>query len=266
MKKGILSLLALAAVSAAYPIFPNNRETGFGSVGRLTTLVNGRWETMGSAVAIGPNWLLCVAHTTGTHFEPSPGRRIPIIQRTTHTAPAGNADLAVLKLGSPVTTYSKIYTPSFTALRGQTVRLVGYGLTGVKTSVGWNITAASTGTKRWAQNVVDQLQTISVNIGSTANPNIKKSQYLLFDLDNPNGLTNGPLGGRAVGSEGGIADKDSGSPMFLYNAGEYKVVALNGLTGTLPNSGTDNPYAFGGVGFSVYLAPYRTWIRTVTGI
>lgn len=264
MKKGLMAAFLLGGVTAAFAVFPNNRETGFNSVGRLTSLVNGRWETMGTAVAISPTWLLCVAHTTGTHFEPSPGRRIPIIQRITHTASSGNADLAVLKLGSSVTSYSPIYAPTFTQIRGKTVRLVGYGLTGVRSSSGWNITAGTTGTKRYAQNVVDQLQTMTVNIGSTQNPNIKKSQYLIFDLDNPAGGTNGTTGGAAVGQEGGIADKDSGSPMFYYTGGMYQVVALNGLVGGTASN--ENPFAFGGLGYSVFLAPYRIWIRQKTGV
>lgn len=269
MRKGLLCAALSAFCVSAFAIFPNNVEPGFASVGSLVTQQSGRWNVMGSGVAIAPNWVLTVAHTTGTHFQVSPSRRIPIIQRITHASASGNADLALLKLSQPVTTVSKLLFANFTgsgALKGKTARLVGFGLTGVANSVGWQITPNTTGTRRWAQNVIDAQHNVSVNIGSSTNPIIKTSKCLVFDLDRPNSSSNGPLGGRAIANEGGIADKDSGSPMFVQDRGEWKVVAINALVGTLSNSGTTNPHAYGGVGYSVWLQPYAAWIRQVTGL
>ncbi|HRJ95093.1 MAG TPA: trypsin-like serine protease [Fimbriimonadaceae bacterium] len=269
MRKGLLCAALIALAASSFSIFPNNAEPGMRSVGSLVTLQSGRWTVMGSGVAIAPNWVLTVAHTTGTHFQISPSQRIPIVQRITHTSNSGNADLALLKLGQPVTTVSKVLFANFTgagALKGKTCRLVGFGLTGVSNSVGWQITPNTTGTRRWAQNVIDAQQNISVNIGSNTNPVIKNSKCLLFDLDRPNSSATGPLGSRAISGEGGIADKDSGSPMFVQDLGEWKVVAINALVGTLSNSGTTNPFAYGGVGYSVWLQPYAAWIRQITGL
>jgi hypothetical protein len=269
MRKGLLCLALAAIAASSFAIFPNKVETGFASVGSLVTQQNGRWTVMGSGVAIAPNWVLTVAHTTGTHFQISPSVRVPIVQRITHTSSSGNADLALLKLGQPVNIVSKVLFANFTgtgALKGRTCRLVGFGLTGVSNSVGWQITPNTAGTRRWAENVIDAQQNVSVNIGSSSNPVIKNSRCLLFDLDRPNSTTVGPLGGRAVTNEGGIADKDSGSGMFVLDAGEWKLVGINALVGTLPNSGTTNPFAYGGVAYSVWLQPYAAWIRQVSGI
>lgn len=269
MKKTLCTFVALAVgVSMAHAIFPDKRDSTIPSVVRLVVFQNGAWQNAGSGVAISSTWVLTASHTGGTHIETAPGRRIPIQQRIAHTVTSGNpADLALLKLGGSVASTSRIFYGAYTGtggLKNRTCRLVGYGLTGTSNSTGWRLIDNTWGVRRAAQNVIDDLRTVSVNVGSSTTPRIKTGQYLIFDLDRPGSSARGSLGGSAVTDEGGIAAMDSGGGMFVQQSGSWQLVAINAMTGTMP--GIPTAYHYGGIGFSVYLTPYRDWIARISGV
>jgi len=256
--KQLLSLVLAIAAVPAMAIFPDNPEPGFGAVGRLLLNQGGQWVVNGSAVAITPTHVLTVWHVNNsTHFESVTGQIIPVTSRYLHPV----ADLAILKLASPVAQTAPVYFGPLSTLLGQPCKLVGYGMTGIARTLGWEIQDGTQGVRRSANNVIDWFENVTLDFGGGR---FKTTDYLVCDIDNPNGLSNGSLGGPAVAGEGGIAAWDSGGPMLVFKDRMWRVAALHGFVDVLPGSGVQEPFHYGGLAYSGYLTPYKSWIQMVT--
>jgi hypothetical protein len=133
-------------------------------------------------------------------------------------------------------------------------------MTGTPHTLGWEIQDGTQGVRRSAVNVIDMQDTVELDFGGGR---IKNTQYLVFDIDNPNGSNSGSLGGPAIPGEGGIAAWDSGGPMYVFKDRMWRVVGIHGFVDVLPDSGVQDPFHYGGVGYSAYLTPYKWWIQTI---
>lgn len=251
-------LVLLASIFRfASAIFPDNPDTQFPAVGTLYVQSGLTFNVNGSAVAIAPNFVITAWHVNNsTHFEQVSGQKVPVAARYIHPF----ADIAILKLASPVPHTAPIYFGPLSTLLGQPCKLVGCGMTGIQRTLGWEIHDGTQGPRRAANNVIDSFENVELDFGGGR---IKTTYYLIFDIDNPVGLSSGPLGGPAVAGEGGIAGWDSGGPMFVFVDRMWRVVALHGFIDVIPGSGVQDPYHYGGAGYSAYLTPYKLWIQMV---
>lgn len=251
----LVPLLAIAAVCPA--IFPNNPESGFGAVGRLLINSGGTWITSGSAIAITPDTIITAWHTSGsTHFEAEPGQVIPITVKYPHPT----ADVALCRLATRVNKTAPIYFGPLSTLIGKECKLVGFGMTGNQRTLGWEILDGTQGVRRSANNIIDMAEFVTLVFGTGQ---VKSATYLVFDIDNPNGQSNGALGGPAIPNEGGIAGWDSGGGMFVYVDRMWRLVGIHGFIDVLPGSGVPTPYHYGGLGYSAYITPMKSWIQLI---
>lgn len=254
-----LSCLGLATLAAcSHAIFPNNPVSTFPAVGMCGDWNGTTFTQWGSGLAVAPGWILTARHVGGTHFFVN-GNYYPVLQKFYH-AGTSNADLALWKMASPVPIYMPIAYPTFAALQGQMGTLVGWGNTANQGTNSWAWQANTFGTKRLAVNAIDQyFPSVTVNFGSYT----RTSDYVQFDLDDPAGINpQNTMGGNAIPGEGGISDKDSGCPWFIFEDGQYKVVAVSSIIGFYTGSGVTSNYQYGAWGAGTFLTNYKSWIQS----
>ncbi len=162
--------------------------------------------------------------------------------------PALNDDLALLRLGSPIT--GSLSYPSMGSIlgNGEEVSLVGFGRSGFG-DLGYQ-TASSLANRRFGANVIDQLTPDDEGGGD-----LEVFRYD-FDDDATVGQVNGSLGNDV---ESMIGPGDSGGPALRQTGAGWELVGIN--TFTQGRGGR-----FGDTGGGVVLAPYKDWITTTTGI
>lgn len=264
----VASVLAFFyAWSFATAIYPDVAEPDFKFCGRIGDLSGSTFLNNGSGVAIAPYWVLSAAHVTGAWFE-TEGVRYEIATRHFHTSASGNADITLCRLVNPVPYVTPVLYRPYSGtggLQGRVCKLVGNGATANMTNAGYALIGNSSGPRRSAYNSIDDYWPgLSVNIGGGV---IKKSDYIVWDSDHPfydvADPRMNPIGAGPVNGEGSIIVKDSGSGVFVYEAGVWQLVAISGLVGRY-DSGSD-PYAWGGVGLAVILNNYQSWISSTMG-
>jgi len=231
-------LVGTGALTSAFSlaIIPDFGEdldfTGVGRVGNA------------SGVAVASNWVITARHVGGVTVNFGSGN-IDAIQRFDHPL----ADISLLKFaGNPFSTFYEM--DFFGSHLGQTATLVGFGETGTYGTTGINITGGG-GTRRKANNALDDLQNVSFGPGSL-------SRSYMYDLDDPNGGV-WTLGGAAVGNEGGLWGGDSGGGMFING----KLVAVNSFIFDAFGGGSSD---WGDGGGGVHLGSYTEWINTTMAV
>jgi hypothetical protein len=249
-----LITLAMLPVGKAEAVFGGHSTTDYKCVGMIGSYDGTSFLQSGCGVAIGRDWVLSVAHVDGNTYIQD-GRRFSIQQRYI----AGNdVDLALFKLTEPIKYKATLLLAPYKDLKGKVVQLVGYGNDAKKRSdgLGWQPIGGTAGKLRVANNVIDDLRA----------PNSLAQQALMYDLDPPKASSPNSLGGKAIRGEGGVAGHDSGGGWFITVDKQPRLVAISDSVSTAIGSDMPTPYCYGGLGYGIYLAPYRGWINRVTGL
>jgi hypothetical protein len=170
--------------------------------------------------------------------------------------PSVNDDLAVLTLSAPAPASVPTY-PLFTGdLRGQTLTLVGYGLTG--TSAGYAAGSASVNVAHVGQNVAGVVGNYApLGIAAQDDPGgPAANEVWVGDFDGPSGdvLGDGPSLGAGV--ETTLGPGDSGGPGFVDVGGQLQLASVNTFT-------TSDAPAFGSLLGGMNVAAYASWIQSV---
>lgn len=243
--------------SLAFGVFPNNPEAGYPAVGMCGDWNGSAFTQWGTGTAVAPTWVITARHVGGTHFFQN-GVYYAVQQKFYHP----QADLALWKMTAQIPSYAPVsYRPfsGASGLQGQTTRFVGFGVTAQQLQNSWNPIAGSFGVKRSAVNVIDfEWPAFFVNFGSYT----RTTDYILFDLDDPAGANpNNTYGGPAIPGEGGIAEKDSGSPWFVSEGGLDRIVAVSSVIGHYNGGGVTNPLQYGAWACGTHLFPYKSWMQ-----
>lgn len=170
-------------------------------------------------------------------------------------------DLAIITLSQAVSGAVPTYGLYGGSLASQTITLVGYG--GGGDGVNGVTSGPSASVKRMGQNKVDQ-QLVDDD-GGTFN------EVFLFDFDGPDSSTNffgSPKpANMTLGAsiEAQFAGGDSGSPVFVNDNGVWKIAGVANFNGGTSLS-SNNRVLFGSIGGGTIVAPYQTWIQTVTAV
>ncbi len=257
--------LALPADSPARRQDTLEAASPFSAVGALR-IDSAGFSYIGSATAIGPNWVLTAGHNLDLNDNgaPDPGISISfhlpgfgIYQaRNCYTYPGysgfGNPsiqrDLGLLYFETPLP--SGILFPSLSSHLsiGQEAALVGYGRSGYGNY--GHTTSASLTDRRIGNNVVDWFTPDDQGGGFPA--------LFRYDFDAPDttGSLSGSLGNNL---ESLIGPGDSGGPLLVDLGGSYAIAGVNTFVEGYGGR-------FGDIGGGVVLAPYLDWIVQMTGI
>lgn len=200
----------------------------------------------GSAVAVGPNYLLTAGHVGATV-----GQSNAVINGVTYTAvsvitpppdPGQTAppDLALIKVDKTLPGYNTLYKGSFSGgidnsfTGAQPLFLIGYGVTGTYNGTSYTMSSDGAGTERWGTNSVYWTPfrntfngTSSMIFGMTA-----------YDNDTPD--------------ESFFGSGDSGGGTFVKVNGQWQLAGINA-------------YAYGspgnyGASSSIEVPAYYDWI------
>jgi hypothetical protein len=238
----------MLAASLSLLVMPNHIETGFPAAGQFSGDLKS--PAGGNGVAIAPKWVLSAAHAGGGAYFVQGKTRTKIKRRIDHP----QADLCIYELATPLKQYSPVLLAEFKKLKGRELWLVGFGETGEQFDWGFDGRQRTGGTKRSVTNRIDEERLFD-------RYSRFKSQILVYDLDDPTGKSKGSLGSdKATQREGTIGAGDSGSPMFVMEAGKPRVVGINAyLLGNPLRS--DRGFAWGKQAGAVYVFAYRAWLE-----
>ena len=216
----------------------------------------------GHGVLIAPQWVLTVAHAVPTcevarrHVDITGERRevARVVVHPGYRPPpqalldnalaswdwtlfvawlAASDDIALLQLAQPVTDVAPVPLHQGDNEFARRVRLLGKGATGTGAS-GYDFTDPHRTTLREAENTVSSAH----------------GRWLCYVFDQ---------GAAALPREGSVGSGDSGGPVLIDDAGQWR---LTGLTAwTAPAGATrDRPGKYGQIGCSVRLGHYAGWI------
>lgn len=174
-----------------------------------------------------------------------------------------NDDIALVRLSTPaaagVPVYS-IFAGSLSETSGGAPRLngspvdvtlVAYGGYADGTSADVQ-TASNAAVKRVGANRLESLYDADAESPGTPPPaNVNEGYTFVFDA---------PGAANHLPGEAGYAGGDSGSPIFIDDQGEWRIVgvaAFNGGTEATP----DSPLRYGAMGGGMLIAPYAGWIQ-----
>lgn len=247
--------MAAVAGNAIVP-FLNTPDTQFPYVGNIRGA---------SGVVIAPHWVLSAKHVAnnGGFFNLDSGQYTPdywINADGTNGRPA--TDLTLLHFPGAFAGY---YQPYFGNPVGQTMTMVGYGVSGTLRPDGWgyNITANSNTMRRAGQNKISKLELIPDFVGDAV-------WMLWYDLDG-NGYDTWGDGGPVNGiQEAALGIGDSGGGMFILLNGQQRLVGIcafidDEVNPYAPANSPDPYYDFGDAGGGTALCMYADWIQSVIG-
>jgi hypothetical protein len=184
----------------------------------------------GTGCLIGDRWVLTARHFVEGKVDGTfvlEGATVPIVRFHTRE----DTDIAVAELGEPVENYPVVELHDAADEVGQAVYLVGYGLRGEFTG---DPTELAKGGRHAAMNTIDEVRDCGGRIGETLVIRYKGA------------------GEGALPLEGAVAPGDSGSPVFLEEKGELRLVGQT--YGVIPG---ENGFFFGRV------SRYLDWIKSV---
>jgi hypothetical protein len=186
---------------------------------------------------------------------------ITIFPGYTGTSPGADGvwhdDLAIIALSAPAVGTLPTYGLYGGALDDQTLTLVGYGGSG--DGVNGVTSGANASVKRTGQNQVDRLL--------TDDDGGLHDEIFVFDFDGPDSSTNvfGPNNpaNLTLGAtiEAQFAGGDSGSPVFVYDSGAWKIAGIGTFNGKTDKS-SDSNVLFGSIGGGTVVASYIPWIES----
>jgi secreted trypsin-like serine protease len=238
--------VALSPFGAAITIRDDTSDSAYTSLAANTLYQaagffdGGSWGGTLIADSFGQNvYVLTAAHLVNdnlivpgvTHFTVG-GNTYDVAAVT--TAPGYNSstqlnDLAIVRLATPVTNVTPVAYYTGSAELGQTITMMGYGLTGTGLT---GQQAGTDGTRRAANNVIDVLN--ASTLGS-----LPSTSYV-FDFDQPPSTpgTAFNIGSRTpLALEGTIASGDSGGGDFAVIGGTLYLVGVHSyITSTDGNS------------------------------
>jgi hypothetical protein len=235
------STLSRASVTRGSPL-NGSTSTDYPSVG-LFGDVSGFY---GSATAVHDgHWVLTARHCVTTNLSITGSLKAPSQLRfragsTTYVATevcaSFGADIAIVRLASPVPVYSDLWSVALGDEIGMTFTAVGYGGTDSNGDGAWG--PGGFGTKRMFQNKVDAIQT---------GPLLGQGTVLRYDFDKS--------AGDDVGDYEGLAGPgDSGGAVFLPWSDSFR------LAGIISSSGSPIQ---GATGSNVRIADYYTQIMAI---
>lgn len=252
---------ALPADSPANRLDALGAASPFNAIGSLSISADG-FSYIGSATAISPNWILTAGHNLDLNDvgSPTPGLSINFnlpgfgtyFASSFYTCPGfsgfGNPsiqrDLGLIHLATPLPDNLLFPTLSGHLQTGTQVTLAGFGRSGYG-SYGYTTFATLTD-RRSGQNTVDTLISDDQGGGFAA----------LFQY-----TFNAPNTGDSLGNnvETIIGPGDSGGPALVADGSGY---ALAGVNTYVEGYGGK----FGDIGGGIVLAPYVSWIDSITGL
>ncbi|NER29848.1 MAG: hypothetical protein F6J89_20070, partial [Symploca sp. SIO1C4] len=177
-------------------------------------------------------------------------------QYTGFANPSFNDDLAIIHLSQSLPPEVPIYVlDNQPPLVGETITIVGYGLTGDGID-GYLPGTASFTQKRVGQNSVDFLGL------DDEEPSSNIEELFGFDFDGEDPSTN-LLGGLTLGNaiETTFGPGDSGGPSFITRGESLSLFGINTFTS---NPIGIKPGSFGSSGGGIILSSYWDWINSVT--
>jgi len=166
-------------------------------------------------------------------------------------------DLAIITLSAPAVGTLPTYGLYGGALDNRTLTLVGYG--GGGDGVSGVTSGANASVKRTGQNRVDMV--LVDDDGGL------QDEVFVFDFDGPDSSTNvfgtNKPANLTLGAtiEAQFAGGDSGSPVFVYDNGAWKIAGIGTFNGKTDKS-SDSTVLFGSVGGGTVVASYIPWIES----
>lgn len=252
---------ALPADSPANRLDTLGAASPFNAIGSLSISADG-FSYIGSATAISPNWILTAGHNLDINDtgSPTPGLSVNFnlpgfgtySASSFYTCPGfsgfGNPsiqrDLGLIHLATPLPDNLLFPTLSGHLQTGTQVTLAGFGRSGYG-SYGYTTFATLTD-RRSGQNTIDALISDDQGGGFAA----------LFQY-----TFNAPNTGDSLGNniETIIGPGDSGGPALVSDGSGYAIAGVNTYVEGYGGR-------FGDVGGGIVLAPYVSWIDSITGI
>jgi hypothetical protein len=232
----------------------------YAAVGKLDTTF-GSSSYVGSGTLISSRWILTSASNVyNTTLSPSTASSVNFtVNGTTYTGASwvynsgwnGNnvsagADIALVRLSTPVSGVTPAVRYADTAEVGQTATMVGYGLTGTGLT---GAVAGTAGTKRAGQNVVDLPDSYFVSYSSN---------ILYTDFDNPHNAADSWLGtATPLDREYATASGDMGGGWFVGSGSNARLAAVTSFNSR--RDGTMNS-DYGDVSAAVRVYAFNSWI------
>ena len=249
-RKGLRSSILAAGLAflSAHAILPDRPTSAWPWVGKIG-LFSGSPNT--TAVAIGDHWILTAGHVTfgmgdaDAQFVLDSGPMYRSIRVFHHQTD----DISLVQIAETMPGW---YDPYWlTNQTGQTMEMVGYGVTGTLNGTTWSY-SGTYGTKRRGQNRVAFTQVL--NFGGSPPIN---GDFIICDFDG-NGIDTFGEGG-PLAEEATLAGGDSGGPSFIQDAGVWKVTGIHSWVGNV--TGGPQPPQYGSLFGDIRVSTYRTWLE-----
>lgn len=167
---------------------------------------------------------------------------------------AWNDDIAVIRLAEPAAAHVPAY-PLFSGVPGRNgvapqITLVAYGGYGDGVSATL-LQGSNASIKRVGENRVEALF-LADDEGGGAPAGVYEGFVFRLDAPSPGG---------DMLAEAGYAGGDSGSPVFVNDAGTWRIAGVGAFNGNPANT-PGGAIQFGAIGGGMLIAPYNDWIQT----
>ena len=160
---------------------------------------------------------------------------------------AGGGDLALIKLGAPISSIAGYQLDTSSSAVGDVVTLAGYGFTGVGST---GSVSGTFGTLRYGRNSYDTVYS-------------NAPWVYAYDFDKYGTSSYNVFGGNAVGTDEAIvAPGDSGGGSFIYTGGIWQLVGVHEFIGCVQSNCTPNS-SFGQIAGDTSVYAYQSWLSSV---